>query len=305
MSIQSPAPLYVGIDAGGTHAKLVAASTRGRRITLSGPAANLQRLGTAHVADVLTHLLLDVLARFPEHRLEGVAAGVAGAGRAADQDALRASLTAALGNQAPAHLIVTHDADIALQGAFGGESGVIVIAGTGSVVFGRTRDGALRRAGGWGYLLGDEGSGHALGRAALRAVADELDGGRTTALTALVRERLDLDGREAIIRFVYAAEGRLQDAAPLLLDAAAAGDAAAGALLARETRLLAEQAGHVVAEGAWTEQAALLGGLSQSGTYHRAFADALQARAPGWTLRPPATTALEGALQLARRAADG
>src|SRR5438105_1868162 len=66
-------------------------------------------------------------------------------------------------------MLVTHDALIALSGATAGEPGIIVIAGTGSIAFGRNREGATARAGGWGYVFGDEGGGFDLTRQALRA----------------------------------------------------------------------------------------------------------------------------------------
>jgi N-acetylglucosamine kinase len=78
---------------------------------------------------------------------------------------------------------VTHDAFVALSGATAGEPGVVTIAGTGSIAFGRNREGKTARAGGWGYVFGDEGGGFDLVRRALRAVLRHEEGwGQKTAL---------------------------------------------------------------------------------------------------------------------------
>jgi N-acetylglucosamine kinase-like BadF-type ATPase len=81
-------------------------------------------------------------------------------------------------------LIVTHDAAIALAGALDGHPGIVVIAGTGSLAFGRNSAGETARAGGWGYIFGDEGSAFDIARQGLRAALREHEGwGPRTALT--------------------------------------------------------------------------------------------------------------------------
>jgi N-acetylglucosamine kinase-like BadF-type ATPase len=98
-------------------------------------------------------------------------------GGAADKDAYVRELINAK------RFLITHDAAIALAGATGGEPGVIAIAGTGSMAFGRNREGKTARAGGWGYVFGDEGGGFDLVRQALRAALREEEGwGPKTAL---------------------------------------------------------------------------------------------------------------------------
>src|SRR5207249_7827038 len=84
-------------------------------------------------------------------------------------------------------LVVTHDALIALSGATGGEPGIVAIAGTGSIAFGRNGDGQTARAGGWGYIFGDEGGGFDITRQALRAALRFEEGwGPPTALGDLL-----------------------------------------------------------------------------------------------------------------------
>jgi N-acetylglucosamine kinase-like BadF-type ATPase len=82
------------------------------------------------------------------------------------------------------HLLVTHDAAIALSGALAGAPGIITVAGTGSIAFGRNQAGKVARAGGWGYVFGDEGGGFDIARQALRAALRFEEGwGEPTALT--------------------------------------------------------------------------------------------------------------------------
>lgn len=78
---------------------------------------------------------------------------------------------------------ITHDAWIALTGAANGAPGIVVIAGTGSMAFGRNSAGEIARAGGWGYAFGDEGSAFDIARQAIRAALREEEGwGPRTAL---------------------------------------------------------------------------------------------------------------------------
>jgi glucosamine kinase len=115
-----------------------------------------------------------------------VFAGVAGAGRSTARDALRTALEKArLGER----IRVGTDVEAAAYDALESGPGVVLLAGTGSIAWGRSQDGRTDRVGGWGKLLGDEGSGYALGLEALRAVLRAEDGrDPTTSLTSGVLE---------------------------------------------------------------------------------------------------------------------
>ncbi len=297
--------LHVGLDAGGTTTRLLARAPGARDdLALQGLGANPSRVGMEEAAQRLGALLREALRRRPEARLAAVCAGVAGAGSEAHRQALETYLAELLDAEAPEHLHVVHDAAIALEAAFGEGSGVVVIAGTGPVVFARSRAGAVRRAGGWGYLLGDEGSGFALGRAGLQAVAHALDGGPPTHLRALFAGRHELAAREAILHRLYQTDWPLQDAAALVLGGAAAGDAIARRLLDEQTTALARQAAWLAQQGAATEpRIALFGGLTGHETYVRALRRALRQKLPDWPAAPASKAPVEGALHLALRLA--
>jgi N-acetylglucosamine kinase-like BadF-type ATPase len=103
-----------------------------------------------------------------------------------------------------AQTLVVNDALIALEAGAPGGDGIVLIAGTGSIAYGRDTRGRAARSGGWGYVLGDEGSGYWLGRQALRSVMRASDGrGRATALTPLVLEHYGISRSEELVQQIY------------------------------------------------------------------------------------------------------
>lgn len=144
------------------------------------------------------------------------------------------------------HTNITHDAAIALAGATAGAPGIIVIAGTGSIAFGRNASGETARAGGWGYIFGDEGGAFDITRQALRAVLREHEGwGGHTALTpALLEAAAAADANEMLHLFYTDAwpRARVADLARTVSRIAQEGDPVALRLLhqaAQELALLA------------------------------------------------------------------
>ena len=105
------------------------------------------------------------------------------------------------------HLQVTHDGQIALAGATGGKPGIIVVAGTGTISFGENAIGETARAGGWGYVFGDEGGGFDLTRQALRAILREHEGwGPRTALTPALLEATSTSNANELLHAFYTTE---------------------------------------------------------------------------------------------------
>jgi N-acetylglucosamine kinase-like BadF-type ATPase len=141
------------------------------------------------------------------------------------------------------HLVTTTDAVIALAGATAGEPGIITIAGTGSIAFGRNAEGRTARAGGWGYIFGDEGGGFDIARQATRAALRMEEGwGPPTALRAILLEATGArDANDMMHRF-YTEEWHRSRVAKLarLVDVAATdGDAVAQDIITREAQDLA------------------------------------------------------------------
>ena len=123
---------------------------------------------------------------------------------------------------------ITHDAEIALSGATGGGPGIIIIAGTGSMAFGRNARGETSRAGGWGYVFGDEGGAFDLVRRALRVALSYEEGwGGPTLLRGLLLERTGAANINALLHAFYGGDYTrpvFASFAPLLTEAAQAGD---------------------------------------------------------------------------------
>ncbi len=133
------------------------------------------------------------------------------------------------------HLLVTYDAPIALAGATGGEPGIITNAGTGSIAYGRNAEGKTARAGGWGYIFGDEGSGFDIVRKALRAILQQAEGwGPRTLLHDLLLEATGAPTANNLMHRFYTSEyprSRVASLAPLVDRAAEKGDEVAAAIL--------------------------------------------------------------------------
>jgi N-acetylglucosamine kinase len=140
-------------------------------------------------------------------------------------------------------VVVTDDAAIALAGATAGEPGIVTIAGTGSIAFGRNADRRTARTGGWGYIFGDEGSGFDIARQALRAAlrAEEGWGPPTALMRTLLDATGSADANGALHRF-YTPDwprSRVAALAPLVDEAAVAGDAVACDILHNAAQQLA------------------------------------------------------------------
>jgi N-acetylglucosamine kinase-like BadF-type ATPase len=146
-------------------------------------------------------------------------------------------------------LIVTTDAPIALTGATAGRPGIIVIAGTGSIAFGRNASGETARAGGWGYIFGDEGGGFDIARQALRAALRMEEGwGAATSLHPRLMEAAGAASANEVLHRFYTAEWprhRVATLAQLVDEAARAGDPAASVILANAAEQLAALAAMV------------------------------------------------------------
>ena len=165
-----------------------------------GGGANLQASGELEVEKVL-HGLMNEAIGDRDIRPDAICLGIAGVDRPDDAAAVRAIMRR-IGSTS--RTLVVNDALIALVAGAGDEPGVVIVAGTGSIAYGRDASGRAARAGGWGYLLGDEGGGFWIGRAALAAVVRQFDGrGPATLLTDMVLTEMHLHSPTELIHAVY------------------------------------------------------------------------------------------------------
>lgn len=306
-----PAPrvLVAGVDGGGSKTRTLVADETGRVLgTADGPGSAVRPGGIEHSADVIAAGVRGALAAagLAGMRVQALVAGVAGVGREPERAALSQALTA---GQLASEVSVVPDAAIALDDAFGEGPGVLLIAGTGSVAFARGPDGTFARAGGWGPVLGDEGSGAWLGRRALNAAVAAADGREPeTALLNTLLTAVEADEPAALIPWAArAAPADFATLAPVVLQAAAAGDRRAVSLL---TLAVEELVVHVLtlARSLFVDEraavpVALAGGLlARGGGLRRRLEQRLKSAVPGAQIRPepvdPARGAVRGALRL-------
>jgi N-acetylglucosamine kinase-like BadF-type ATPase len=191
----------LGLDAGGTKTVCLLADADGNIVSEArGGGANLQAVGELEVEKVLHDVMERAIGDRPVMPA-AICLGIAGVDREGD-GAVIAGVMRRIGYKA--RVLVANDALIALVAGVGDEPGVVVIAGTGSIAYGRNAANEAARAGGWGYVLGDEGSGYWIGRQALRAVVREADGrGRPTALTPLVLAHFGALRPQELVHAIY------------------------------------------------------------------------------------------------------
>jgi len=297
-------PYVAGVDGGGTRTRALLlardGATAGRA---EGPAALVRSDRSAPAARVVA----DTVRRAADAAgvalpLPALWAGLAGAGR----PRVRRALEAALQDERIARAVrVGTDVEAAFHDAFGAGPGIVVVAGTGSVVLGAAKDGRRLQVGGWGGVMGDEGSGYHIGVSALRAVAAATDRrGPATALTAAVLDSLDLDRPRQLPAWAESAtKADIAALAPLVIRAARSGDAPASAVIRRALEALGDQLSAAIRElfpsaSGDPPTVALAGGLISPDGPLRADAEQLVASAAGHLL-PRAVTPERGAARLA------
>jgi N-acetylglucosamine kinase-like BadF-type ATPase len=213
-----------------------------------------------------------------------------------------------LGPMLRGDLCVCGDVEIALDAAFPGEAGVLVMAGTGSNTLGRTSKGKLVTVGGWGPLLADEGSGHWIGLRALRAAIREHDErGKSTLLTALAAQ-WKLDALEQVVEVAHAIPP--PDFAALtrtVVEVAAKGDRLAQSVLVGGGRVLGEDASLALrkllaVEPEAPRRVAFTGSVLENiATVRDAMIAEIEREHPGTQVLPKAVDPTEGALWRARQ----
>lgn len=241
MSGENTSRRVVGVDAGGTKTVGLLADESGRVLTKArGPGANLLVHGELAVEKTVFQVLEDL---DPSRPIDAFCLGIAGADRPGERELLT-QMVRRLGLRGAVRIV--HDAHIALVAGAPAGRGIVVIAGTGSIAYGVGADGATARSGGWGYLLGDEGSAYWLGHAAVRAGIRASDGrGRPTLLFDQVCAQLGVRDSPSLVAWFYdpdLSRYRVAELASLVEEAASAGDPTAGDLLDQAAHHLASAA---------------------------------------------------------------
>jgi glucosamine kinase len=300
----------LGIDGGGTKTQAALCDENGRVLGagLSG-ASGIDSVGAGAAA---ANIGAAITAARRQAGLEtapcdGVFFGMAGVVSAADQ-AIVHDIARSLGLGSAVQ--VDHDIRIALAGGLSGRPGIALIAGTGSSCFGINAAGARWQAGGWGHLISDEGSSYWFGWNAIRLAAGACDGRWETALRAPVLRQLGIDDIGDLHQRLYSqgvTKAEIAAFAPLVIEAAAAGDALARVLIEQGMAELAQMVVAVARRLGWQEApcaVTLTGGLWRAGDAVLApFRTALAARLPQATVVLPALPPVLGACVLALQGA--
>jgi len=224
----------LGIDAGGTKTVCLLADERGTILSEArGPGANLHAAGELAVEKVLHEVMEEAIgdrAVVPA----AICLGIAGVDREDEEQVVRAMMRR-IGYKS--RILVVNDALIALVAGARDDPAIVLIAGTGSIAYGRNGSGEAARAGGWGHMIGDEGSGYWIGREALAAVMRAADGrGPETALSGDILAYFNVKDVSRLPRIVYDREQpRMSVAAlgPIVQSVAEQGDAVATRILER------------------------------------------------------------------------
>ena len=300
--------IVVGVDGGGSKTLVSVADDRGTEIVSVEAGASAVRPGALEASSTtIAAAVRDALAAGNmSHVLPKIlCVGVAGVGREPERQALWQSLTSA---DLAEEVVVHTDATIALDDAFGEGAGILLIAGTGSIAYGRGPTGVRARCGGWGPVIGDEGSGSWLGRRALSIVTAAHDGREPeTALTGAVLTAAQVDQIEDLIPWAAAAApAALAGLAPAVAIAADAGDLRANALLSIAAEELALHVRALARQLFGDEQAAaplaFAGGLLSKGSLLRKRLEhRLKSAVPGAQLRVEEVVPVRGAVRGALR----
>jgi N-acetylglucosamine kinase-like BadF-type ATPase len=221
--------IVIGADAGGT--KTAAAVWKdGEQLARSDGAPGAVRPGRAlAAASAIIDACRQALSVARLARGDTLVVGAAGVGRPSERDELALALRA---EGICERVIVVTDIELVLAAAFDHGPGIALAAGTGSIAVSRSAEGALLRSGGYGWQMGDEGSGYAIGRAALTAVSRAQDGrGRTTVLSTLLPGAARVPDFDALVSWAATATpAQVASLAPAVLGATS--DDVAGGIVA-------------------------------------------------------------------------
>ncbi|MFS0556637.1 N-acetylglucosamine kinase [Brevibacillus sp. 179-C9.3 HS] len=289
---------FIGIDGGGTKTKAAICNEAGQvQAIVVGESSNPLSRRWEDVEETLRQLIsaVRVKAGATEEEVAGLFIGLGGADRPQIKDRIQHAFADPWGER----LFIDNDVVAALYAGTWGQPGVVLLAGTGSIACAFSKEGARHRVGGWGYLVGDEGSGFDLGKKAAIAVLREYDGrGEPTVLTRLFLEHYGVGRPDELISLIYGGSNprmELAKTSQLVEQAATLGDQVANGLIAQAVEDLLELADACLKKIQEPLPVVLAGGLLTASTRLR---EQLVARASFATVIPSVSPVI-GALVVA------
>jgi glucosamine kinase len=303
--------IYLGIDGGGSKTSCLLGDETSVLGAGTGRPSNVVRVGEAQARDSLTTAIRQActVANIEPSQISSVCVGLAGAARPEISDLVRGIVSEVIsGGSKPAEINVVGDMVIALESAFGSGPGVIVIAGTGSIAYGRNAEGQTARAGGWGFAISDEGSGHWIGRTAVAAAIGAWDEnpGQNVPMIEILLKSWHLGTIEQLVPAANATPPPDFAALfPSVLSLAGSGDRIARDVLTQGGVHLANLAGTLLRRlfsNSGAVPVAMSGGVfASSAQVRQVFYNSLGSAHPHAALNPTVIEPVRGALELARR----
>jgi N-acetylglucosamine kinase-like BadF-type ATPase len=306
---------YLGIDGGGTKTTCAVGDESRTLATATAGPSNIVRVGEAQARESLLRSVRQACAAAGITMTQVSRTCVGGSG--ATRPELAEFVRSALAEVLTTPIDVVGDMQIALEAAFDTGPGVIVIAGTGSIAYGRDAQGTTVRAGGWGFAIGDEGSAHWIGRTAVNAVLRAADpraaipSNRAPSGSPLATVLLKAWGVRSLDDLARAANSiPPPDFARLFPAVAASADELATHVLTSAGRELAAIASVVIHQLFGKDRSAVVPVTMTGGVFRHAplvrqvFYNELAAMKPRGELNPEVVEPVEGALRMARRAAS-
>jgi glucosamine kinase len=297
--------IFLGIDGGGSKTSCVVGDETSVLGAGTSAGSNVVRVGERQARESLAAAIRQACAaaNVSLARVERTCVGIAGGARPEIAAVVRRLLSEILSGE----IEVVGDMVIAMEAAFGSGPGVIVIAGTGSIAYGRNSKGESARAGGWGFAISDEGSGHWIGRAAVAACMRAYDEREQAGLLLeSIMKSWGVTTHEQLVVAANAAPSPdFAALTPAVLSAADAGDATAHSVLTQAGVELAALAKIVIGRlfaNAETAPVAISGGVfTNCALVREVFFDRLRAEYPRVLPNPSSLDPASGALELARR----
>jgi glucosamine kinase len=301
--------IFLGIDGGGTKTSCAIGDETSLLGAGTSGGSNVIRVGERQARESLGAAIRQACAAANVNpaQIQRTCAGVAGGARPEIDELVRRMLSEFVSGQ----IEVVGDMVIAMEAAFGSGPGVIVIAGTGSIAYGRNSKGETARAGGWGFAISDEGSGHWIGRSAVAAAMraydeDGIEAGGDALLENIMKS-WSVDSREQLVLLANKSAD-FAALVPAVVSATDAGDATARNVLTQAGTELATLAGIVIGRlfgNAVAVPVAVSGGVfCNTSLVRQVFYDRLRVAYPQALLSASLVDPERGALQLARKGVD-
>ena len=230
----------IGMDGGGTKTKVILTDLNLNPVfETSGGPSNFLVIGKEKVSETILDLVNQCLSfqKISADEIHALVLGTTGGGRRNDAELLENQIykDSIQKDLKLKKIRIESDARIALEGAFSGKAGSILIAGTGSIMFGKDEAGQIHRVGGFGRYIGDEGSGYRIGWKGLNAAAREMDGrGSHTKISDLLSSEFSISSGDELITEVYRNNFNIASVAPIVFSAAEKGDKIAQRILENE-----------------------------------------------------------------------